>query len=219
MKHILGFLLLSLALQAHAQTAARKGIMGLPLDSVTHRISYRGTLSAPGVPAAELYGRTQEWVARQFEDSRQVLHLSDPTRGIMIGRAVTMAHGPLTESAQPRDFLMMFLFSLRFTDGRCTYEFTDLSYPRNAVTSANSSSAGGEVATALAQWANETMNSRISTSEAQTGRIPVEADLASDTNYDSKGRPRVRILRDAQGIDTAMRALLASFTQTVGAKP
>ncbi|TGD78471.1 DUF4468 domain-containing protein [Hymenobacter wooponensis] len=219
MKHILWILLLSLAIQAHGQTTPRFRIMGLPLDSVTHRISYRGTLSVPGVPAAELYGRTQEWVARQFEDSREVLHLTDPTRGVLIGRAVTMAHGPQTETLQPRDFLVSFLFSLRFTDGRCTYEFTDLSYPRNLITSATSSSSGGQVADALAEWANQNMTSRISTAEAQTTRTPVEPDLSADTNYNSKGMPRLRILRDARGIDTAMRAVVTSLSQNVGVKP
>jgi hypothetical protein len=219
MKNILWILLLSLATQAQGQTIARRGIMSLPLDSVTHRISYRGTLSAPGVPAAELFGRTQEWVARQFEDSREVLHLTDPTRGILIGRAILMAHGPLTENLQPRDFPVSFLFCLRFTDGGCTYEVTDLSYPRNSVTTATSSSSGGQVADALAEWANQNMTSRISTAEAQTTRTPVELDLAADTNYNSKGLPRLRILRDARGIDTAVRALLTSLSQTLGAKP
>ncbi|WP_167855639.1 DUF4468 domain-containing protein [Hymenobacter fodinae] len=193
--------------------------MGLPLDSVTHRISYRGTLSVPSVPAAELYGRTQEWIARQFEDSREVIHFSDPARGVLIGRAITLAHGPLTEGLQARDFLVNFLFCLRFIDGSCTYEFTDLSYPRNLITSATSSSSGGQVADALAEWANQHMTSRISTAEAQSTRTPVELDLAADANYTAKGLPRLRILRDARGIDTAMRGLVTSFSQTLGVKP
>ncbi|SNC77271.1 protein of unknown function [Hymenobacter gelipurpurascens] len=219
MKNILWVLLLSLAVQARGQAPVRRAALGLPLDSVTHRVSYHGTLLVPGVPAAELYGRAQEWVAREFEDSRQVLHLTDPARGVLIGRAMTMAHGPLVENASPRDFQLSFLFCLRFTDGRCTYEFTDLSYPSNLVTSATSSSSGGQVADALAEWTNKNLNSRISTAEAQTARARIEPDLESDTNYDSKGRPRPRLLRDVRGIDTAMRAVLASFSQTTATKP
>jgi hypothetical protein len=65
--------LLALALlggAARPAAAQRKTVVPLlPTDSFSQRISFRGAVPVPGVPAAELQARAREWVALPFEDA------------------------------------------------------------------------------------------------------------------------------------------------------
>ncbi|WP_180754360.1 DUF4468 domain-containing protein [Hymenobacter sp. DG01] len=185
----------------------------LPLDSATHKIAYRGTLVATGVPAAELYGRTREWTVRQFEDARQVVQLDDPARGVLMGRGVTLVHGVGSTSGADRDFALSFLFRLRVSEGRCTYEITDLSYYLGPDYARNDTYAVTDILSYMQQW----QRTAIATMPAQNRRAPLDEELTGSKAQASRGYARQRLIRDGQGVDNAVKALLLGLAQELRA--
>ncbi|UPL49271.1 DUF4468 domain-containing protein [Hymenobacter sublimis] len=212
MKHYL--LLVALSIISHVAQAQRvRPLPVVPVDSASQRICYRGTLAAPALPATELYGRTQEWLARQFEDYDAVVKFSDPGRGILMGQAIVRAHGPAQKNQFAREFNLLFRFCFRVQAGTLRYELTDISYPRYTTTSAAVDAGNGLAADGLVGWLRQDEFSRISTSEAQTYRQPVEPELRDYDQYTEKGAPRPRMLQQCHGIQEAMTTLLASLSQ------
>lgn len=203
MKHY--FLVAAFACLSHASLAqyVRK-LPVVPIDSTTQLISYRGTLAAPALPVAELYGRTQEWLARQFEDYSSVVQFADATRGVLTGRALVQAHGPAQKNLYAREFNVLFRFSFRVQNGALRYELTDISYPQDpTIVSVEN----------LAGWLRQNELSRLGTTAAQTYRQPVEPILRHYDQYTEKGAPKPRMLQQCQGIEEAMTTLLASLGQ------
>jgi Domain of unknown function (DUF4468) with TBP-like fold len=185
----------------------------VPIDSATHQIVYRGVLPVAGLPQREVYGRAQEWLARQFEDYSAVVQLADADRGVLIGQAMLQAVGPAQKNQEVRRFNLVFRFRLRAQDGALSYELTDISYPQYPEATANGDSGGGTTTNALVGWQRADDFSRISTVEAQNRRIPVEPRLRNDDEYTAKGEPKPRMLQVCQGIQRSMTGLVASLEQ------
>ncbi|MBB4603279.1 hypothetical protein HNQ93_003043 [Hymenobacter luteus] len=185
----------------------------LPLDSATHKIAYRGVMVAAGVPAAELYGRTREWAVRQFEDALQVVQLDDPARGVLMGRGVTLAHGVGSTPGADRDFALSFLFRLRVSEGRCTYEITDLSYYLGPDYARNNTYAVTDILSYMQQW----QRTAIATVPVQNRRAPLDEELTGTKAQNSKGNNRQKLIRDAQGVDNAIKALLFGLSKELQA--
>lgn len=194
-------------------TTLYRALPVVPIDSVTHQIVYRGTLPVAGLPQAEVYGRAQEWLARQFEDYSAVVQLADAGRGVLIGQAMLQAVGPAQKNQDTRRFNLIFRFRLRAQPGALHYELTDISYPYYATTNAAISATGGQIVDGLAQWQRADGFSRISTTEAQNRRIPVEPNLRDYDQYTSEGKPKPRMLQVCLGIQSSMTGLVASLGQ------
>lgn len=217
LKLLLITLLLGLAAgsSASAQRPYARMLPGLPLDSVSNQISFRGVVAVPGVGRAEVYGRAQEWIARHFEQYLAVVQLAAPERGVLIGRAVTQAQAPAVKGADARRFDLLFLFCLRAEEGRIRYEFTDFSFPRYAVTSVVGDASSGQLADALVGWLRRNDFSAIGTAASQTHRTPAETELRDYDLYTSQGAPKPRLVQQCQGIQEAASSLLASLTQAL----
>ncbi|MCA8832355.1 DUF4468 domain-containing protein [Hymenobacter pini] len=214
---LLAALLLAAPLAGTAQTAPPttyyRPLPVVPVDSVTRQIVYRGVLPAAGLPQAEVYGRAQEWLARQFEDYSAVVQLADAGRGVLIGQAIVQAVGPAQKNQDARRFNLVFRFRLRAQPGALSYELTDISYPNYPDTNYSRTDIPGHAADGLAQWQRADDFSRISTTEAQNRRVPVEPDLRDYDHYTSEGKPKPRLLQVCLGIQSSMTGLVASLSQ------
>lgn len=82
MKTFLFGFCLCLSLPVAAQTPAP-----LPVDSLTHKITYTGVVLVAGASKAELYSRAREWFAATFGSSKAVLEMDDREAGKLIGKA------------------------------------------------------------------------------------------------------------------------------------
>ncbi|RSK31106.1 DUF4468 domain-containing protein [Hymenobacter metallilatus] len=215
---LLATVLLTLPTVASAQTAPlltgyRRPLPIVPIDSVTHQISYQGNLVVPGVPQAELYGRAQEWLATQFENYAEVVQLADPGRGVLIGQAIVRAVAPAQKNQDSRSFKLLFRFRLRAQPGALHYELTDISYPTYPETDASNSAESGRAVNGLALWQRADDFSQIGTTDAQNRRAPVEIELRDYDQYTDQGQPKPRMVQQCQGIQNAMTTLLASLGQ------
>ena len=99
---------------------------GLPNDSLTGRIKFRGVVPVPGVPAAELQARAREWVALTFQDAHQVTQLDDGARGVLILRGYTTTWVDAKAKRPAATAPLAFACRLDFRDGRYRYEVFDL---------------------------------------------------------------------------------------------
>ncbi|WP_426490008.1 DUF4468 domain-containing protein [Hymenobacter sp. 102] len=214
---LLAALLLAAPLAGTAQTAPPttyyRPLPVVPVDSVTRQIVYRGVLHAAGLPQAEVYGRAQEWLARQFEDYSAVVQLADAGRGVLIGQAIVQAVGPAQKNQDARRFNLVFRFRLRAQPGALSYELTDISYPYYATISAGNSTSVGYTASMLTEWQRADDFSRISSPNAQNRRTPVEIELRDYDQYTNDGKPKPRMLQVCLGIQDVMTGLVASLNQ------
>ena len=81
LKPLLLCALLACGLQAAAQVSP------LPVDSITHKVTYQGVVQVPGASQAELYSRAREWFATTFGSAKAVLEMDDREAGKLIGNA------------------------------------------------------------------------------------------------------------------------------------
>jgi hypothetical protein len=75
-------LLLPLFAKAQDTTAMPK----LPVDSITHLVTYQQIANTPGINKADLYSKAREWFAVSFKAANNVLHMDDKENGKLIGR-------------------------------------------------------------------------------------------------------------------------------------
>ena len=97
----------------------------LPVDSVTHRVSYSGVVEVPGATKAELYSRAREWFANTFGSSKAVLEMDDRESGKLIGNAnaeTSIDYGGILGTAPTR---LWRTIRVEIKEGRYRYTFTN----------------------------------------------------------------------------------------------
>ena len=118
MKKTLLLLLFFYSLQAAGQVSP------LPLDSITHKVTYQGVVRVIGASQADLYSRAREWFATSFGPDKAVLEMDDRQTGKLVGNASStffMAGG--SGSAVP--MLVQRRIRVEVKDGRYHYTITD----------------------------------------------------------------------------------------------
>ena len=96
----------------------------LPMDSVSQKVTYRGTIILAGASRADLYWRARQWLARDLGLPSQDLVLDSPERGELIANYHSVCdqhHFLLTRI--PYDVRRT--LTIRVEDGRIKYEMTN----------------------------------------------------------------------------------------------
>lgn len=117
MKHLLLLCLLACSLRAAGQVSP------LPIDSITHKVTYQGVIQVPGASQAELYSRAREWFAVTFGSAKYVLEMDDRTAGKLIGRE----NGGYSQRIFGQDVVVTLwrTVNIQVKDGRFKYVFTN----------------------------------------------------------------------------------------------
>lgn len=116
MKYLLLLCLLAGGLRAAGQVSP------LPVDSLTHKVTYQGVVQVPGATQAELYSRAREWFAVTFGSAKAVLEMDDRTAGKLIGRE----NGGYMQHflGQDTPVTVWRTVNIQVKDGRFKYVFT-----------------------------------------------------------------------------------------------
>jgi hypothetical protein len=95
----------------------------LPIDSVTHKVTYQGVVEVPGVSKAELYSRAREWFANTFGSAKAVLEMDDKEAGKLIGNT----NGTYLQRFMGSDVATVVWrhVNVQVKDGRFKYVFSD----------------------------------------------------------------------------------------------
>ena len=110
----------------------------LPVDSLTHKVTYQGVVQVPGASQAELYSRAREWFAATFGSSKTVLEMDDRVSGKLIGRAYAQFDFSSGFGA-PLPWAMWRTIKVEMKEGRYRYTITDfmlghsINYPNVAM--------------------------------------------------------------------------------------
>lgn len=96
----------------------------MPIDSITHLITYTDVINVDSTSKDELYSRGREWFAKYYKSSNEVLQMQDMNSGKLIGKAIfyisawtgimTVDYGYITYS-----------ISLYFKDNKYKYVITN----------------------------------------------------------------------------------------------
>lgn len=123
----------------------------LPVDSLTHKVSYQAVVQAPG-SAATLYSRAKAWAATGLGPRMEVA-LDDPSAGVFIARVGTIIK---TRAAVGSfDQTLWQLLHIETKEGRYQYILTDFALQPYVYSPAN----------------------RTLPSKSQTKLVPVEENL------------------------------------------
>jgi hypothetical protein len=108
---------------AHAQVT---GSAKLPIDSVTHRITYAEVVQLPGLSQAELYTRAKLWFAEAFKSGKQVIQTDDKEAGVVQGKAWTSVEVHFLNDDQPASVMgLWYTVTLTCRRGHYRYEITE----------------------------------------------------------------------------------------------
>lgn len=105
----------------------------LPLDSVSRKVTYRGTITRPGASRADLYWSARQWLARDLGLPRQDLVLDSPEQGELIANYYSVCDQHFLLTRIPYDVRRT--LTIQVEDGLVKYEMTNFT-ARNRTRSA-----------------------------------------------------------------------------------
>jgi hypothetical protein len=184
MKKLLLALLCLLAYSAQAQKAARLGYSRLPVDSVTHLVTYSAVVPVEGATKEELYLRAKEWLARSIVDSKAASRMDDKEAGTLVyyGTIKNASTSALSDNGGTYGLV----FAVYTKDGRYKYVIDQFTYSYRVPAGARYIDSKAE---AVEKWANYgKMNARY----VDTRSIEMEGHvkaLASSLAAAMAGRP------------------------------
>ena len=99
----------------------------IPVDSVTHKVTYQEVVKVDNTPQAELYNRAKSWFAKSFRSANKVLQMYDKDLGKLIGKGSE----PLTYkyALVNMNYTLHYTLAVVVKDGRYRYEITDITVP------------------------------------------------------------------------------------------
>ena len=101
----------------------------LPIDSITHLITYEGVLDVRGVSSAELYKRMQEWFKTYYKNSSEVIRENDSVKYRMTGKPRFRIQNPPDKNGLKTDAgLIQYTIIVAAKDGRFRYELTEFNW-------------------------------------------------------------------------------------------
>lgn len=101
----------------------------MPLDEVTHLITYEGVNTVAGVTAAELYKRMQEWFKTYYKNPTEVIRENDSVKFAMTGKPrfkiqnLPDKNGTRTDAGNVQYTIMV-----AAKEGRFRYELTEFNW-------------------------------------------------------------------------------------------
>jgi len=95
-----------------------------PIDPETKQIIFTEVVAVDSVSKDELYLRAKEWFAKTYNDSKEVIQLSDKEAGKIIGKGVYLAY--YHSIGLRNGGLVHYTLTVIAKDGRYKYELTDL---------------------------------------------------------------------------------------------
>ena len=101
----------------------------LPVDSLTHKVTYQGVVQVPGASQADLYVRAREWFATSFGSAKAVLEMDDKEAGKLIGNA----HGEYMQRFMGRESptTLWRTINIQVKDGRFKYTISNFATGTN----------------------------------------------------------------------------------------
>jgi hypothetical protein len=133
-KPILLFLLTLISLAVQAQRKVEAAFAPeMPVDSITHLITYEGVLEVKGVVAPELYKRTLDWFRSYYKNPSEVIRENDSLKMRITGKPRFKIQNPPDKNGLKTDAgMVQYTIMVAAKDGRFRYELTEFNWKQTS---------------------------------------------------------------------------------------
>ena len=101
----------------------------VPVDSITHKITYEGVVDVKGVAAGELYQRINAWFLSYYKNPTEVIRENDSTNHKMIGKPrFRLSNLPDKNGVKADGGVTQYTITVAAKDGRFKYEITEVNW-------------------------------------------------------------------------------------------
>jgi hypothetical protein len=127
------FSLCAFFLLATASFAQKKSTSSLPVDSITHLITYEGVVQTPNVSADVLYNRALAWFRSYYKNPGEVMRKNDITEHVIEGKPRFKIYNLADKDGLMTDAgLVQYTITVSARDGRFKYELTEFNWKQNS---------------------------------------------------------------------------------------
>jgi len=119
----------------HAQKSAAPAMVPapVPVDSITHLITYESVVETPGVNAQVLYNRTIDWFYATFKNPTEVIREKDSIKFKVVGKPRFKISNPPDKNGTKTDGgLIQYTITVAAKDGRFKYELTEFNWKQQS---------------------------------------------------------------------------------------
>src|ERR1041384_230527 len=131
MKNFLASLtFLVIVASAFAQKHAGANLtLALPVDSITHLITYEGVVEVKDAKADALYKRALAWFNSHYPNPKEVIRENDSLKYKIVGKPRFKIYNPADKTGLKTDAgLVQYTISVACRDGRFRYEISEFNH-------------------------------------------------------------------------------------------
>jgi hypothetical protein len=130
------FLILCLAyvsVQANAQQSTPLTPVSVPVDSITHKITYESVIEVKGVSADELHKRIVSWFNEYYKNPTEVIRENDSINHKVVGKPRFRLSNPPSKDVKKDGGVTQYTITVGAKDGRFRYEITDVNWKQTSL--------------------------------------------------------------------------------------
>lgn len=135
MKKILSsFALFSIvAFNVNAQKPSQTNTNSLPVDSITHHITYEAVVEVPNAKADLLYKRALAWFNSHYPNPKEAIRENDSLKFKIVGKPRFKIYNPADKSGLKTDAgLVQYTITVACKDGRFRYEISEYNWKKSS---------------------------------------------------------------------------------------
>ena len=105
----------------------------LPMDELTHKITYEEVVDVPGKSADELYKKMMAWFRTYYKNPGEVIRENDSIKRSVTGKPrFRISNPPDKEGTRSDGGLVQYTITMAAKDGRFKYTLTDFNWKGNS---------------------------------------------------------------------------------------
>jgi len=131
MKKILSFI--AALLVVTTAFAQKKSSSPVPVDSISHLITYEEVVQVPNQSADVLYNKALSWFRTYFKNPGEVIRKNDITQHVIEGKHRFKIYNPADKEGTKTDAgNVQYTINVSVRDGRFKYELTEFNWKQNS---------------------------------------------------------------------------------------
>ena len=101
----------------------------VPIDSVTHLITYEEVVQAQSLSADAIYNRALSWFRKYFKNPNEVIRKNDQVNRVIVGKPRFKIYNPVDKEGTRTDAgLVQYTITISVREGRLKYEITEFNW-------------------------------------------------------------------------------------------
>jgi hypothetical protein len=120
---------LVLSLAVVSQKAGAPAAVTLPVDSITHLVTYEMVIPVQGATRDVLYKRALDWFNSYYKNPTEVIRENDMEKGKIVGKPRFRIYNPADKSGTKTDAgVVQYTITVAVKEGKFKYELTEFNW-------------------------------------------------------------------------------------------